>query len=87
MKTQTLCICDKCGKTIEQREGFIIQGNIYVTTSDINERAGIIGNAFPETSEDGTIIAGDVKEYAYHYECLHEILMEPIEKSKNPIIR
>jgi len=74
MKTQTLVICDKCDKPIKPRTGFIVQGNIYIINKDLNERGGLVGNAFPEASEDGTIMAHEIKEVAYHAECLYEIL-------------
>ena len=79
MKTQTLIICDKCNKTIEPRTGHIVQGNIYIINEDVDDRGGLIGNAFPEQSEDGTIMAHEIKEYAYHAKCLYEIINEHLE--------
>jgi len=80
METQTLCICNKCGKTIEPLKGFIVHGNIYVIEADVESRGGLVGNAFPEASEDGTIMSNDIKEYAYHYQCLNQILMDPMQR-------
>lgn len=74
MKTKTLVICDKCNTTIEPRTGFIVQGNIYILDEDLNNRGGLVGNAFPEQSEDGTIMASEIKEVAYHADCLYAIL-------------
>lgn len=61
MGLKTICECDMCHNAIiAAKDGFIVQGNIYA--ADTNARLGIIGNNFPKTSEDGTIVAKDVKE-------------------------
>lgn len=74
LKTVTQIICNECGRPIEPLKGFIIQGNIYVVTADTYERAGLIGNAFPEPSEDGTIMVDGIGEVAYHKDCLYSII-------------
>lgn len=86
LKIESRFICRKCDKVIEPYTGFIVQGNVYVVAADVEERAGIIGNAFPFPIGDKTQnvkifdpdkdLAKQVDEVAYHKECLMDILDE-----------
>lgn len=76
MKTITLIICEKCKCLIKPKEGVIIQGNIYAIKENLDERAGIIGNAFPKPDEDGNIRPEDIQECGYHHSCFNSILSE-----------
>lgn len=87
MLTETKLICNKCGKTIDPDDGHIVQGNIYIIKKDLNERAGIVGNCFPEPDEDGNIRPEYIQERAYHTKCLSEILnMEHIKPYMSPTV-
>jgi len=76
MKIQNRIICECCYKPINPRDGVIIQGNVYMINDDINDRGGLIGNAFPINEKDLTAsiklidLPSVIKEYAYHHECL-----------------
>ena len=78
METQTLAICSNCNQTIKPNEGFIVHGNIYRIVENLEERAGIIGNNFPATCEEGLIVASEINEVAYHNSCLKEILFNEV---------
>lgn len=74
MQTIELCLCDRCKTPIlGKKEGFIIQGNIYVADAS-STRGGLVGNAFPDVSEDGTIMASDIKEYCFCKSCFKSVL-------------
>ena len=74
IETVTQIICEECGSPIKPRKGFIVQGNIYIISANHEERGGLVGNLFPEPSEDGTIMADEIGEVAYHKDCLYGIL-------------
>lgn len=81
MEVLTIPICGKCGtKVINPTDGFIIKGNIYV--ADVEDRGGLVGNAFPEPDNNGCVFVDDIEEYCYCKSCLSEILdirpMSPI---------
>ena len=73
MKTVTCPVCERCGDPILKPElGFIIQGNIY--TAGVNDRQGIVGNAFPNPNEESKIDVRDIQETCYHKWCLQVVL-------------
>ncbi len=77
MKTKVQIECNHCRKLIKAGEGVIIQGNVFMIKDDVNDRAGIIGNAFPidQTGKRNLKFnIGDVSEYAFHKECLIELM-------------
>lgn len=73
MRTVSHYLCDVCDKPIYNVEdGFIVKGNIY--TADPTCHGGLIGNAFPESSKDGTIVAKEVKESVFCKICFFSAL-------------
>jgi len=73
MRTVSHYLCDVCDKPIyDVKDGFVVQGNIYV--ADPTCRGGLIGNAFPESSIDGTIVVTDVKETVFCKACFFTAL-------------
>jgi hypothetical protein len=89
MRTIQQYLCDSCDEVIpyssdDECNGFIIQGNIYVSNAD--ERGGIVGNHFPEPEEDGKIKVSDIREEVLCRDCLVSILgLTNLVKSKKKV--
>lgn len=75
MGVKSMFVCDGCNQIIPPKRGKIFKGNVYMCTENVEERGGLIGNAFPNTSEDGTIIVDEIKEYVLCDSCIRETLM------------
>lgn len=78
MKILTLCVCEKCGSTIDRpKDGIIIQGNVYVAKHD--SREGLVGNNIGTSDEGVTVI----NEVAFHVLCFMEMIAPEIKFIKN----
>lgn len=73
MKSKIYPICEVCDNPITNSDcGYIVVGNIGV--ADAENFGGLIGNSFPEPSEDGTIMLADVQSTVYCRSCFCKIL-------------
>lgn len=82
MKKKTLPVCERCGTLIISQElGVIVLGNIYAAVVD--ERLGIVGNAFPTPDEHGMIKTNQIQEAAFCRNCFLEMLGW-LEKPETP---
>ena len=74
MGIRKFCVCDQCDRTItDEREGYIIQGNIYVANP--SDRGGLVGNNFPDPSVTlARFGIDDVRESVFCRGCLAEVL-------------
>ena len=73
MKTVVYGLCDKCGKEMKNpNDGLLFHGNVYVFSTDSDDRGGLIGNNFPEDHE--WMSSEDIHETCYCNECSIEVL-------------
>ena len=69
MSTQQITVCDYCGEIIKPREGFTVQGNIYLVGG-----GGLVGNNIKSVGVDEDMKIFSIESSDYHLECLHEVL-------------
>lgn len=74
MKTQTFILCTHCNRKICSGDGVIIQGNVYTISENIEERPGLIGNAFPAPNDKNLIDVNKINEESFHHSCLIDII-------------
>jgi hypothetical protein len=89
LRTVQQYLCDGCDAIIpisaeDEVNGYIIHGNIYV--ADPSQRAGIIGDNFPEPDEQGKIVASEIREEVFCRECLLDILQISQFGKKRPLM-
>lgn len=58
MAIETVCRCDKCNKVIENKQGFVVSGNIHVndTEEDDHIGGGLVGNNFDVHRTDRLVV-------------------------------
>ena len=81
MKVGQFYYCDLCHNPIYSKEnGFVVHGNIY--QAEPGQRAGLIGNNFPEVTPEDSIKVEDVLEKVYCLECFCKTLKIPLKKEE-----